>query len=115
LAEPSAKSPAAVALIEQMIAMTTAASELEKNEREAVANALRNLRQQSVSAACRGLVKAYCGELAAKDFAHAYGVRSKMLHTGELPSGSDLAAKSLELEALVRRLLSRHIADGKRS
>jgi hypothetical protein len=65
LAERHTKSPAAVRLVERVIEMVRTADDLEKSEKEALANGLRELCKQSISAACRALVRRFCGEEAA--------------------------------------------------
>jgi hypothetical protein len=109
LAERNPKSSAAITHIDKMIGMTLAVENLDKIEKEALVNGLRELRQQSIAATCRGLVRQHCGEPDAMAFAHAYKIRSKMLHNGEPPSGTDLAAEAWKLDTLVRRLVSKHV------
>ncbi len=110
MAERGSKSPAAVALVQRMIELTGPKSDVEEDELVALRNGLLDLRRQSISAACRALVRTHCGAPAEKSFVQAYSLRSALLHDGEPPSGTDLAAESRELDALVRLLVTRHVA-----
>ena len=84
---------------------------MEADEKEGLTGGLQNLKQESIGAACRALVKKHCGESASKTFKQAYDIRSKMLHVGEPPIGTDLAAVIRELDSLVRHLLVRHVSN----
>ena len=95
LVKRSAGSPAVVISVGRMIEMTAAATDLGESERQSLVNGLKNLKQESVGSACRTLVSEHCGEPAAKDFTRAYKIRSKLLHTGEPLSGTDLAVECL--------------------
>jgi hypothetical protein len=77
-------------------------------------NGLGNLKQESIRSACRRLVETYGENPAdtheARAFARAYTIRSTLLHEGESPPGTDLAAELRTLDLLVRRLIVRHVA-----
>ena len=90
--------------------MTTAAGDLEKGERKSLQDALGNLKQVSIGSTCRALVKTHCGAPAAKYFTRAYDIRSQLVHQGEPPSGTDLAAELWTLNQLVSQLILRHVA-----
>jgi hypothetical protein len=110
LSEQSNRSPVAVALIAQMIQMTAAAGDLKEGERKSLKDALGNLRRVSIGSTCRALVKMHCGAPAAKYFTRAYDIRSKLVHEGEPPPGTDLAAELRDLDTLVRHLVVKHVA-----
>ena len=106
LAEQRKRSPAAVELIERMMEMSVAAGNPDD-----LNNGLGNLKQESVRSACRRLVTTYCGKPAATNLMRAYTIRSTLLHEGEPPPGTDLAAELQILDPLVTNLVVRHVAD----
>jgi hypothetical protein len=108
LADQRSKSPATVALIGRMMEMAAAAGNPDD-----LNNGLGNLKQESIRSACRRLVETYCEPAvthAARAFARAYTIRSTLLHEGEPPPGTDLAAELRTLDLLVRHLIVRHVA-----
>jgi hypothetical protein len=109
LADQRSKSPATVALIGRMMEMAAAAGNPDD-----LNNRLGNLKQESIRSACRRLVETYGENPAdtheARAFARAYTIRSTLLHEGEPPPGTDLAAELRTLDLLVRHLLVRHVA-----
>lgn len=115
LAEQRRSSPAACALIETFVGMTAAPVDLEGSEKQTLTDRLGYLKLESIGSACRALVRAYCGEPAVKDFMRLYDVRSKLLHTGEPPPGTKLAAELCVLDPLLRRLVAGHVATSWRS
>jgi hypothetical protein len=109
LADQKSKPQATVALIDRMMEMAAAAGNSDD-----LNNGLGNLKQESIRSACRRLVETY-GENPddtheAGAFARAYTIRSTLLHEGEPPPGTDLAAELRTLDLLVRRLIVRHVA-----
>ncbi len=110
LAASGKKSPAVTALVKQMIQMAKTATDLGKAEQHALRSGLGYLRRESISQACRALVQKHVGKVAATDFARMYDIRSKMLHRGEPRPGTDLAAETEKLGALVRLLLVNHVS-----
>ena len=109
LADQRSKPPATVALIDRMMEMAAAAGNPDD-----LNNGLGNLKQESIRSACRRLVET-SGEKpvdthAARTFARAYKIRSTLLHEGEPPSGTDLAAELYTLDPLVRRVIVHHVA-----
>jgi hypothetical protein len=109
LAEQRSKPPATVALIDRLMEMAAAASNPDD-----LNNGLGNLKQESIRSACRRLVETYGENSAdtheARAFARAYTIRSTLLHEGEPPPGTDLAAELRTLDLLVRHLIVRHVA-----
>jgi hypothetical protein len=108
-----ASSPSATrASVDCMLAMVQADTDLEPSEREVLKSRLGSLKQESIGSACRAVVLAHCGEAAAEAFPRLYGIRSRWLHLGEPPSGTDLPADLRKLESLVSELVVRHVASG---
>jgi hypothetical protein len=108
LAEQRPRSPAAVALIDRMMEMSTAAENPDD-----LNNGLGNLKQESIRSACRRLVKTYCESVvthAVHTCMRAYTIRSRLLHDGRPPPGTDLAVELGTLDLLVRHLIVRHVA-----
>ena len=109
LAEQRSKPPATVALIDRLMEMAAAAGNPDD-----LNNGLGNLKQESIRSACRRLVETYGENPAdtheARAFARAYTIRSTLLHEGEPPPGTDLAAELRTLDLLVRHLIVRHVA-----
>jgi hypothetical protein len=109
LADQMSKPQATVALIDRMMEMAAAAGNPDD-----LNNGLGNLKQESIRSACRRLVET-SGEKpadthAARAFARAYKIRSTLLHEGEPPPGTDLAAELYTLDPLIRRVIVHHVA-----
>jgi hypothetical protein len=109
LAERQRRVPATVALVESMIEKAATAGDLDESERKSLTDGLGNLKRESISSACRALVRTYCGDPAAEDFTRMYNIRSELLHKGEPPPGTDFALERQTLGPLVRRLIMRHM------
>jgi hypothetical protein len=110
LAERHRRASATVALINCMIEEAATAGNLEESERKALTDGLGNLKRESISSACRRLVRTHCGDSAVEAFTRAYGIRGELLHNGEPSSETDLTVEVLHLDPLVRRLVVRHVA-----
>ena len=108
LVKPSSRSPAAVQLIERMIQLDK--TSLNEEEAESLNSGLRNLKSESIGSTCRALVRKHCGDSDAKAFKRMYDIRSKLLHNGEPPSGTDFDVEVGKLDILVRKLLVRHLS-----
>jgi hypothetical protein len=108
LIEPSLRSPATVQLVERMIQLDKAS--LNEEESESLNSGLRNLKSESIGSTCRTLVRTHCGDSSAKAFRRMYDIRSKLLHNGEPPPGTDFDVEVGELDILVRKLLVRNLS-----
>jgi hypothetical protein len=110
LAERQRRAPATVALVKRMIEKAATAGDLEESERKSLTDGLGNLKRESISSACRRLVRTHCGDPAVENFTRAYGIRGELLHNGEPSSETDLTVELLHLDTPVRRLVVNHVA-----
>jgi hypothetical protein len=110
LAERHRRAPATVVLINRVIEQAATAGDLEEFERKSLIDGLGNLKRESISSACRRLVRTHCGDPAVEAFIHAYRIRGELLHNGEPSSETDLTMELLHLDPLVRRLTVNHVA-----
>jgi len=92
------------ALIQQ-----TNESELGKFSKQSLVNALSNLRDESISKACRNLIRNHLGKEAMSQFQIFYDVRSSILHSGIVPEGIELGSSIGDLDKLVSDLLLKDI------
>lgn len=99
-------------LIERMIQIARQTLGRGEANTESLIGGLRNLQDESISTACRALVKEYCGAAKAKAFTRQYEIRSRLLHNGTPPEGIDLNLEVIALDNLVRLLLVRHFSRG---
>ena len=99
-----------MALVKRMIEKAATAGDLEESERKSLTDGLGNLKRESISSACRRLVRTHCGDSAVEAFTRAYGIRGELLHNGEPSSETDLGVELLHLDPLVRRLVVNHVA-----
>jgi hypothetical protein len=98
-----------VKLIEQMIKMIDVAADLDPAEKKSFNSGLGNLKQETIGSACRALVSAYCGEADAETFARAYRIRSRLLHEGEPPAGTDFPEEIRKIDWIARKLVLGHV------
>jgi hypothetical protein len=110
LAEQHRRASATIALVNCMIEEAATAGNLEESERKALTDDLGNLKRESISSACRRLVRTHCGAPAVEAFTRAYGIRGKLLHNGEPPSETNIATEAYLLDRLVRCLVVHHVA-----
>jgi hypothetical protein len=110
LAERRRRAPSTVVLVERMIEQAATAGEIEESERKSLTDGLGNLKRESISSACRRLVRTHCGDPAVEAFTRAYRIRSELLHNGEPSSETNLTVELLHLDTLVRRLVVHHMA-----
>jgi hypothetical protein len=68
---------------------------------------INNLKTESIGRSCRAYIEQRLGEATAREFAHLYGVRSKITHSGDVPADTDLVAELTKLESIVAALLER--------
>lgn len=66
---------------------------------------LGNLKRESISDACRNLIRRSLDDDAADSFSRFYGIRSKLSHQGDARSQASLVEHYWELETLTRDLL----------
>lgn len=97
-------------LIDKLIELLSSNDELESANKESLKHGLYNLKFESIGAACRRLIKSFVGKDEASRFKAMYEVRSKMIHEGEPPPGTDLAKEIRELDFIVRRLIAKHVS-----
>lgn len=76
--------------------------------REALVQRVRELRQESISRACRAVVGSKLDADASKRFTKLYSKRSTLVHTGEVV-GCDFVAEAAEAYTLVGALLERMV------
>jgi hypothetical protein len=98
-----------------MIEETAIAGDLEQSERKSLTDGLGNLKRESITSACRRLVKTHCGDPAVEAFTRAYRIRSELLHNGEPSPETNLTVEVLRLDPLVRSLIVHHVASSWRS
>ena len=110
LVERHRRAPATVAFVNRVIENVATTGDLEESERKALIDGLGNLKRESISSACRRLVRTHCGDPAVEDFTRAYGIRGELLHNGEPSPETDLAVELLHLDPLVRRLVVHHVS-----
>jgi hypothetical protein len=115
LAERQRRAPATVVLVNRMIEETAIAGDLEQSERKSLTDGLGNLKRESITSACRRLVKTHCGDPAVEAFTRAYRIRSELLHNGEPSPETNLTVEVLRLDPLVRGLIVHHVASSWRS
>ena len=66
---------------------------------------LSDLKRESITNACRNLVRKHLGDNESATFKECYDIRSKLAHTGVIPKGTDLFAHYSKLDYIVRLLL----------
>jgi hypothetical protein len=103
LAERELEDPQIVDQVNRLIQATR--QELEPPARHLLASRLGELRYWSISRACKELVARHLGSEEAGVFDSAYDVRSKILHEGRVPAGTDLGRDCTTLDRLVSDLL----------
>jgi hypothetical protein len=70
-----------------------------------VTQGLGNLKQESISKACRSLVKKRLGKEAETHFKEAYKIRAKIFQTGLVPSGINFGSFVPRCDELVSKLI----------
>jgi hypothetical protein len=85
-------------------------SNLEKKGKESLTNAVNNLKMESISKACKDLIKRRVDKRSAKLFGELYGISRKILHGGKRIrynqfKESNFKDKLHELEIVVTRLI----------
>lgn len=78
---------------------------LSNDDRKYFLQRLDQLKQESISSACRNLVHKHLGTDAVKIFNDCYKIRSKITHKGRTPPNSDLLDHYFKLDQLTRKLL----------
>lgn len=97
------EAPEVVEHVNRLIKTTKAT--LEGEVKESMVSRLGDLKVKSISTSCEELVKRYLGAEKSKLFASAYDIRSKILHEGDVPAGTDLGSHYSRLDQLVSELL----------
>jgi Apea-like HEPN len=87
----------------------TAETDLEEKQKEAFQKQLENLKQQSITSACRALTKQHLGPEGEKIFKAYYALRGKLVHTGDTKKVESLDTVTSTLDLIVSRLLLGHI------
>lgn len=87
----------------------TSRSTLDEKQKYSINNGLGNIKQESISKACRSLVNQLLGNESEDQFKRAYKVRAKILHTGLEPSGVALRSLVPQLDELVSKLIMQDI------
>jgi len=72
-------------------------------------DAMKSLKKESISSSCKKLIKQYLGESRVVEFSELYNIRSRILHSGEIPETVDLMFAQSKLKRLVMDLLIRMI------
>ncbi|MBW1894253.1 MAG: hypothetical protein JRI91_11245 [Deltaproteobacteria bacterium] len=83
-------------------------SELEDisdNEIDYFTQRLQNLKQESISAACRNLIQRYLGNAEALTYKRCYDVRSQLVHDGTIKDGINIVDYHHKLDSLSNKLL----------
>lgn len=111
IAVPQTRSKTVSTLTDELIKLVQEA-ELEPDNREAMVGSLARLKYESIGQACRRVVKAhlanavYAEKEASQFFKHCYGVRSKLLHDGDVPGSTQVLRDLIgELDRFVANLL----------
>jgi Apea-like HEPN len=78
-------------------------SELTADEKSSLSSRLRELKKESIGAACRRTVAKHCGATESKYFSDCYTARSELVHDGQT-SGTQMYDWS-QLDEIVRRVL----------
>lgn len=109
LATPQRESSIVIEQIDHLIEMTeqriSCLSGTPSDELEGLVQRLGNLKRESIARACRHLIHSALDDDAADSFSKLYGIRSKLSHQGDIPSGTPLVEHYWELETLTRDLL----------
>ena len=103
LVESQSEKPEIVGFLDYLIRITD--KRLTEPDRGLLTSRLGDLKSKSISGLCKEYVKGYLGEEEAKLFSSAYGVRSKILHEGDVPAGIDLGSLCPKVDGLVSELL----------
>lgn len=83
----------------------TKKSGLKKSALDSLINALNNLRDESISKACRDQIRSRLGKEAMDQFQIFYNVRSTILHSGKVPEDFELGSGVGKLDKMVSDLL----------
>lgn len=81
------------------------ASSIETPKKKSLIHALENLKYESISKTCRKLVEKHLGKKAMTQFQEFYDSRSKILHDGKIPEGTELGNSVGILDKIVSDLL----------
>lgn len=85
--------------------------EISSDERNSFIQRLGNLKRESISSACRNLIRQYLGDDAVRQFRAHYDIRSKLIHEGDVSSEIELLDFYAQLKSLTRDLLYALISD----
>jgi hypothetical protein len=118
LLDPAVRSDAACSHVERLIKTTSAATELDRKERDSLIGSLRWLRQESIRASGAKLVRAALGgrtygeEIPERLWHRAYDLRSKLVHGSvPRPSRDEVGRCAAGFEVMVADLLSGSLLD----
>lgn len=79
--------------------------EISADDRKDFVQRLNNLKHESISSACRNLVRKYLGDEAVSRFRECYNIRSELVHKGQISPEVDLLDHYFELNSMTRNLL----------
>ena len=94
-------------ILDQM-AIAVESSSLESDQKKSLKDGIDSLRRESISKACKRLVRNYLGKKAADEFRNIYDLRSALLHTGDCKDADiDLAGIPLTsmIEAIFKKMI----------
>lgn len=103
LVESQSEKPEIVGLLNCLIKIAN--NQLIEPDRGLLTSRLGDLKSKSISGLCKEFVEGYIGEEKAKLFSSAYGIRSKILHKGDVPAGIDLGSLCQKVDKLVSELI----------
>lgn len=118
LARPKRQSHAIIDHLEDLIKLSkqhlATIDDSASNEHQSFIQRLGYLKRESISSACRNLIRQYLGHDAADHFKTHYDIRSKLVHKGDVSPLVELADQHSQLYDLVRTLLYEMISDSDR-
>jgi len=73
--------------------------------KEELLSRLGQLKRESITSACKGLVTRYLDDKSAFQFTNYYRIRGDILHDGVIPEGGDLGSEVPKLDKMISQLL----------
>jgi hypothetical protein len=111
LAQPSARSAAAVAVVEQAICSAQGSTGIDEAERDSLLGSLRQLRKASISRTVQGLARpsdlTTAGGSMQQFLKRTYQLRSDLVHGTRIPTDEELVPLLADLRAFVQLSLRR--------
>ncbi len=99
-------------LLDQVLSLISADTNVSADGKSALGGAIRMLRNNSIGFSCRKLIEdayaagAVSDSAAARHFSECYRIRGKIVHSGVTPSPDQLTTESNRLEPTIRQLIS---------